>query len=615
MKKYLLIIVLLNLHNLFGQLVIPYLDIKPKIDGHADPFLSEFELCEFNEIYKSRTSNRDAQVKYYTAYNSNFLYLYIVANADRIVKRDRAYQNGDGFHLMLGKTQKNNKPTDEFYILGFSPQKSWCHKMIWYYNIELSMKKLGDMVEFETSENKGKISFELMLPWKAVPPYHPWIDDEIGFNLCFVKAIGLEEKNYYFVKYDKKMQGEQSKREYISLNFANPFDRTSFYIQPIKSNLAQNSSPGIRIAGYSNKDTSQKLIAKIRSGENFDVFRKSYKVKIPTGKFEKKVMFDEAELIPGGYQVSVKSANGNEFEHFISVFPQIDFQEYKTRIRNLSSGISEGSYNTIMFYIQTLEREVKELKDYETSFKIRKKINQLDQYLEQLQKGRDPFKNKTGVYRRAYVSKIDSSLRPYSIYIPENYSKDREYPLLIYLHGSGDDDRVLVRTPKISDGYIMLAPNGRGTSNCFATQDAQTDIVESINDVINNFKIDSENIVLSGFSMGGYGVYRTYYDHPDLFKAVAIISGHPNLAQKWQRGDQVNFLKYQNMKSFRETPMFIFHGRKDRNCPFEITEKLVQKLKQKGHNVSFIISDSGHGNMSKAAQEKYRRWLEEQIGN
>jgi predicted esterase len=514
---------------------------------------------------------------------------------------------------MFGKKQKTMAPTDEFYILGFSPQKSWCHKMIWYNNVDLSMEKLGHEVEFKTCEKNGKISFELLIPWGSIRPYHPWYEPAIGFNLCFVKAIGEKEKNYYFVKFDKKMQSEQSKRKYITLNFEPPLDHNTFYIQPLRANIKENNPAGIKIAGFSNKDTTNTLVAKIISGENSSVFRKKYIISIPKGDFTKKITFDNARLIPGGYKIFLRANSEIGFEHSISVFPLIELQNYISNLDNMRSSISDGTYNTLLFYIENLEKELNELKYYETSYKIRKRINSIELYLHQINKGTDPLKHKKGVYRRAFQSKIDSTLRPYSIYIPENYYLTKKYPLLVYLHGSGDDDRVLNRTPKIEDNYIILAPNGRGTSNCFATEEAQTDIIESINDVIDNFRIDTSNIILSGFSMGGYGVYRTYYEHPDLFKAVAIISGHPNLAQKWIGRDQINFLEYKNMRFFKNTPMFIYHGRQDMNCPFELTEKLVQKLKQQGHNVTFVVNDTGHGSMTEADRKQYYLWLKGQI--
>lgn len=594
-----------------GQ-TVKYLPQKPCIDGKIEQYLFEFKMNQFNKVYKSSDNNPEITAGYYYAYNSDYLYLFIEAEADSIIKRDRAYQNGDGFHLMIGKAQKNMKPTDEFYILGFSPQKSWYHKMIWYYNIDLSMEKLGEEVKFQTCQQNRKISFELLLPWSSIKPYHPWFDEDIGFNLCFVKAIGNSDKNYYFVNFDKRMQSEQSMRKYIKPNFENPTDHNCYYIQPIRSNILQKHSPGIEIAGFSNSDTTYNLATKIFSGENSIVFRKNSKVNISQGQYTKKIIFDDAELIPGGYKIHMQTDTGKEFVYNISVFPHIKPQHYIKKLNNIES-ISKGTYNTLLFYIDNLRRELNELKYYETSYEIREKTNAIELYLEQINNGDEPFKDKRGVYRRAFRSKIDSSLRPYSIYVPEDYSPETSHPLLIYLHGSGDDDRILNRTPKIKENFIILAPNGRGTSNCYATDEAQTDILESIQDLKNNFKIDTSNIILSGFSMGGYGVYRTYYENPNLFKAVAIISGHPNLAQKWRIEGGVNFLKYRNMKKFKNAPMFIYHGRRDMNCPFELTEKLVQKLKQKGHNVTFIVNDTGHGSMSDEDRAKYYKWLQSQI--
>lgn len=185
---------------------------------------------------------------------------------------------------------------------------------------------------------------------------------------------------------------------------------------------------------------------------------------------------------------------------------------------------------------------------------------------------------------------------------------------MVYLHGSGQDDRALFTTEYIKEGFIILAPNGRGTSNCFATPDSQLDIKEAIGDILQNYNIDTDKTILSGFSMGGYGVYRTYYEYRDIFCALAVFSGHPNLANKWGVGDQINFLDEEVVKIFSDIPIFIYHGRKDLNCPFELTNKFVQKLSAYNPNIVFEIdNEAGHNTMNQQIREKYYKWLKEQI--
>ena len=592
---------------------VSYLHNRPKIEGIAAANLPNFKLQEFAKISKSNDDNPDIKAGYYYAYSVNFFYLYIEAAADSIIARDRAYQNGDGFHMVMGKKQKDNQPTDEFYVLGFSPQKSWCHKMQWYYNIDLAMKKLDDKVEFATSEKKGKISFELLLPWSKVKPYHPWFDKKIGFNLCFVKAIGKSEKNYYFVKHDERMQSEQAPREYIALDFAQPKQTTPLYALPTQGHIFQDQNLGLKISGFCRQDTTTTLIARVRSGENTYVGGKRLKLNLPRGIFHKVKQLKDFQLWPGGYKLSLENKSDVVGEYYVSVLPQMNIAHYKKQIRGFADEFSAGTINTLLFYCGSLQKDLTQLKPYETAYKIRLNMEELDNYLKQLQKNKNPLAAERGTYRRAFVSEIDSTLRPYSIYVPQNYEPEKKYPLLIYLHGSGDDDRVLQKTPKIEQDFIIVAPNGRGTSNCFFPQEAQTDIVEAITDVKNNFNIDSSNIILSGFSMGGYGAYKTYYEHSGLFKAIAIISGHPNLAQEWGAKGAENFFNIDNLKKFEEVPVFIYHGRGDLNCPFSLTQKLVDQMKKKEYDVTFAIGESGHGNMSKQDRAAYYDWLRKQV--
>ncbi|MGC9470631.1 MAG: prolyl oligopeptidase family serine peptidase [Bacteroidales bacterium] len=597
--------------NATGQNTIPYLIHEPIIDGYANEMQPGFRLQAFKTITKSNPNNPDITAGYYLAHNEKFLYLYLEAHADSLIVRDRGYQNGDGFHFLIGKPQKNNEPTDEFYVLGFSAGQSWSRKMIWYYNIDLQMQRLSRDTKFETGCKNGKISFELLLPWKEVHPYHPWFSVSAGFNICFVKAIGEKEKNYYFMEYDNRFQSEQSKKKYRVCHFEKPEHipyRCSSMLS--KCHISKNENPVVRLACFTTDDTSRRISITIASGENATVVRKSINLNFRKGFNELEIPVDNGNLIPGGYRVEVFSGEQQADRHYFSVFPDVYPEEYRSAIRSLRPGLSEGTYHTLMFYINEIDSALNRIKNYESSYTIRKQFAEAEHYLQQIQAGKDPFKQKKGTYRRAY--RAGNKLYPYSVFVPEDYTGEKKYPLLVYLHGSGDDDRVLSRNTVIPEGFIVLAPNGRGTSNCFAVPEAQADIEYSITDVIQHFTIDTTKIILSGFSMGGYGVYRTYYEHPERYRAIAIISGHPDLARRWINPEAPNFLQEAYLTRFRNVPVFIFHGTKDLNCPFELTEKLVQKLRNTGCHVTFVTDHGGHGGMNPKIRSKYYEWLRKQ---
>lgn len=616
LKNYLIYSTILLICNtaLFSQDLIPFLKNDPIIDGYPDSNLPLFKLNEFNFLLKSDEKNPSVNAGYYIAYTEKYFYLFIEAESDSITIRDRAYQNGDGFHLLIGKPQKDNSPTDEFYVLAFSPEKSWCHKMIWYYNIDLKMMQLSNDTKFETSSRDGKIFFELFLPWKDVYPYNPWFSDKIGFNLCFVKAINKKERNYYFIVNDDKIQSEQSKKKYKIINFELP-QITSIRLSSIlvKNNIKEKEKILLKIGALSNKDTIINIRTTLISGENSIITSKYKTINLNKGFSIYEIELSDFKLFTGGYKIKINYDEELIGEYYITVFPEITTKEYISFLKKSKNYISNGTFNTLMFYINDIDSTFAMLKDYETSYTLRYKITEIENYISKIKNGSDPLSSKKGIYRRAYFSKEDNKFYPYSIYIPENYSHEKKFPLLVYLHGSGDDDRVLSKTSFIPEGFIILAPNGRGTSNCYEGYLPQKDIEESIIDVINNYNIDTTKIILSGFSMGGYGVYRTYYENPKRYKALAILSGHPNLARSWGYFDGINFLEEINLVKFKNVPIYIFHGKNDINCPFELTEELFNKLKKNGCNVVFEIEETGHGNMNLNSRNNYYHWLKEQI--
>jgi len=477
----------------------------------------------------------------------------------------------------------------------------------------LDLRRLGDEVLFETLENNGLISFEALIPWKVVRPWHPMLTDKLALNLCFVKAVEPDQKIFYFIKTDERMQSEQSKRKYVYLSFEEPYSESHLVSLPERNNIRSGDQINVKITCFSLKGKQRVF--------QFDLFDES-KEKIReqqlsfftnAGKIQTSIGLSFGWLPPGNYVLQVKEGGDLIEDHSISVFDETGLDRIRQNLSENKSKLREGSYYTIMLGIEEAETQLESLKPYEARASLVTRISEIRHMVENAQKGIDLVNQKRGVYRRGFVSSLDQSIRPYSVYLPGDYDPDKRYPLLVYLHGSGDDDRVLFRTSFIKEGFVVLAPNGRGTSNCFATHEAQTDIKEAIFDVIKNFNVDEKRILLSGFSMGGYGVYRTFYQNPELFSALAIISGHPDLARKWIGLDEINFLDSEKLKAFYKTPMFIYHGEKDMNCPYELTLEFVERVMEHNNNLVFFSDpQAGHGGMNRETEEAYFRWLKNQ---
>jgi len=170
----------------------------------------------------------------------------------------------------------------------------------------------------------------------------------------------------------------------------------------------------------------------------------------------------------------------------------------------------------------------------------------------------------------------------------------------------------------LSEGAcIEVAPRGRGPSNGWTRDHAQEDIEEAVAAVIRSYPIDEKRVVLTGFSMGGYGVYRTFFEHPERYRALAVFSGHPNLGEEYFPGQgHPNFLEERNLDQFKGLPIFIFHGLEDRNCPFAVTKELVGKLERSGAKVELVTeAGAGHQRPGVEALARYREWLRRSVLN
>jgi enterochelin esterase-like enzyme len=129
----------------------------------------------------------------------------------------------------------------------------------------------------------------------------------------------------------------------------------------------------------------------------------------------------------------------------------------------------------------------------------------------------------------------------YGIYLPPNWDGRQQLPLVVFLHGGGDDERCLDRYRVISnldswilsgqlEPFIMVVPDGeRGFwRNWYDGSRHYEDYV--VDDIIPRVRElypalpGREHTHLMGISMGGAGALYLALDRPDVFSTAAAIS-------------------------------------------------------------------------------------------
>lgn len=128
----------------------------------------------------------------------------------------------------------------------------------------------------------------------------------------------------------------------------------------------------------------------------------------------------------------------------------------------------------------------------------------------------------------------------HSLFVPLHYERKYAYPLLIWLHGPGENEDQLKQViPDISvRNYVAVAPRGPSTANEDAstggyrwrqTSDdillAEQRVFGCLESVKRRLHINPTRVFLAGFSSGGSMALRLALSHPCHFAGVISLVG------------------------------------------------------------------------------------------
>lgn len=150
----------------------------------------------------------------------------------------------------------------------------------------------------------------------------------------------------------------------------------------------------------------------------------------------------------------------------------------------------------------------------------------------QLRAKQAPWLEATGLIVRGYRSKLDGSIQPYGLFVPETLKgATREIPLEVWLLGRGEKRTELAflaereaGPPQITPANTLaLVPYGRF---CNATKFAgEVDVLEALAAVRAQYRIDPQRILVAGFSMGGGSTWHLATHYAGLWCAASPGAG------------------------------------------------------------------------------------------
>lgn len=214
-----------------------------------------------------------------------------------------------------------------------------------------------------------------------------------------------------------------------------------------------------------------------------------------------------------------------------------------------------------------------------------------------LKAGETPWRFQTGAVIRGYRSKIDGSVQPYAVYVPESYQDNGtdSYRCDFWYHGRGETlsetnfiaQRLRNQGAVSSTTHFMVHPYGRySNANKFA---GEIDTLEVLNHLKQEYRIDEDRIAVRGFSMGGAACWQFAVHYSDRWFAATPGAG------------------------FSETPEFLKSFQKETLTPTWYEEKLWHLYNCTDHAINLYhcptIAYSGEIDRQKQAADIMEEYL------
>ena len=203
----------------------------------------------------------------------------------------------------------------------------------------------------------------------------------------------------------------------------------------------------------------------------------------------------------------------------------------------------------------------------------------------------------------------------YRLLKPEPYDATKKYPLVVFLHGSGERGTDNLAQLKNGVREFLGSPEAQAKYPCFymvpqsppgdawsrrgypdGVTDTSRRVLEVIEALEKEFSIDPARLYIGGLSMGGFGTWDLISRYPDLFAAAFPICGGG-------APDRALLMK--------DIPIWAFQGGADPAVPPQMSRDMVEALQKAGGKPKYTeYPGVGHNSWTKAFSEpEFLPWL------
>jgi predicted peptidase len=211
---------------------------------------------------------------------------------------------------------------------------------------------------------------------------------------------------------------------------------------------------------------------------------------------------------------------------------------------------------------------------------------------------------------------LDNQTYAYCVYVPPDYTPDRAWPVILFLHGSGErgDDGLLQTDVGLGHALrknwrqipaIVVMPQCPARQTWVGPMSRMA--LWCLEETSHEYHLDPQRVYLTGMSLGGQGAWYIAASLPDRFAAVLVVCGFVELGQSTGEAAKL-------AQRLTDVPIWVFHGEQDTSVPVEQARIMVEAIRKAGGHVEFTTyKDGTHFIWDRVYENRETwRWLFEQ---
>lgn len=204
----------------------------------------------------------------------------------------------------------------------------------------------------------------------------------------------------------------------------------------------------------------------------------------------------------------------------------------------------------------------------------------------------------------------------YLFYPPNGVDTNEPAPLILFLHGSGERGTELALVKKwglpryLDQGHSLpayaVAP--QCPSDDKRWENMLDDLDALLARLLREYPIDPNRVLLTGFSMGGFGTWQWALRSPERFAALMPVGGHGFAHNRYFAADA-------DLCALRNVPIWMVHGAQDEVVPVAGADEFYNILLGCGANIGYTrYPHARHGMTSDLTYSDYTYydWLLQQ---